>query len=80
MPEASSICAGRYAAKVTGNRKSTGKVINAFVFDKATTNELSNIFEDDKRQSTFLTQAEYKKKSAWKRFVGWFAHLFIPVL
>ena len=27
MPEASSICAGRYAAKVTGNRKSTGKVI-----------------------------------------------------
>ena len=54
--------------------------VNAFVFDKATTNELSNIFEDDKRQSTFLTQAEYKKKSAWKRFVGWFAHLFIPVL
>ena len=27
IPEASSICAGRYAAKVTGNRKSTGKVI-----------------------------------------------------
>ena len=27
MPEASAACAGRYAAKVTGNRKSTGKVI-----------------------------------------------------
>ena len=27
MLEVSSICAGRYAAKVTGNRKSTGKII-----------------------------------------------------
>ena len=54
--------------------------INAFIFDKGTTAELSEIFENDKQESTLLTKEQYKKRSAWKRFVGWFAHLFTPVL
>lgn len=54
--------------------------VNAFIFDKETTHELSSMFEDDKKDSTLLTKEEYKKRSAWKRFVGWFANMFTPFL
>lgn len=54
--------------------------VNAFIFDKETTHELIEMFEDDQRESTLLTKEEYKKRSAWKRFVGWFAHLLTPFL
>ena len=52
--------------------------VNAFIFDKETTHELSSMFEDDKKDSTLLTTEEYKKRSAWKRFVGWFANMLHP--
>ena len=54
--------------------------VNAFVFDKETTNELIQLFQEDKEDSTLLTAEMYKKRSAWKKFVGWFAHLFTPFL
>ena len=54
--------------------------VNAFIFDKETTHELIDMFEDDQKESTLLTKEEYKKRSAWKRFVGWFAHLLTPFL
>ena len=54
--------------------------VNAFIFDKETTHELIDMFEEDQVNSTLLTKEEYKKRSAWKRFVGWFAHLFTPFL
>lgn len=54
--------------------------VNAFIFDKGTTKELINIFENDLQESTLLTKEEYKKRSAWKRFVGWFANLLTPFL
>ena len=54
--------------------------VNAFIFDKATTHELSTMFEHDKLDSTLLTKEEYKKRSGRKRFVGWFANLFTPFL
>ena len=54
--------------------------VNAFIFDPETTHELIAMFEDDQENSTLLTREEYKKRSAWKRFVGWFAHLFTPFL
>ena len=54
--------------------------VNAFIFDKKTTHELNNMFEQDKQESTLLTKEEYKKRSGWKRFVGWFANLFTPFL
>ena len=54
--------------------------VNAFVFDKETTYELIQMFQEDKEDSTLLTAEMYKKRSAWKKFVGWFAHLFTPFL
>lgn len=54
--------------------------INAFIFDLPITDQLVQIFQQDKQNSTILTKEEYAKRSPWKRFVGWFAHLFIPVL
>ena len=54
--------------------------VNAFIFDKETTHELIEMFKEDQTNSTLLTKEEYKKRSAWKRFVGWFAHLFTPFL
>lgn len=54
--------------------------VNAFLFDKKTTHELMDMFKKDVEDSTLLTREEYKKRSAWKRFVGWFAHLLTPFL
>ncbi len=54
--------------------------VNAFIFDPTTTHELNALFNEDKLNSTLLTEEEYKKRSAWRRFVGWFAHLFTPFL
>lgn len=53
---------------------------NAFIFDRETTAELCQIYADDKQQSTELTEEVWKQRSKWRRFVGWFAHLFTPVL
>lgn len=53
---------------------------NAFIFDKETTQELIDMFEDDKEDSTIMTEEEWKKRSRWRRFVGWFAHLFTPFI
>ena len=54
--------------------------INAFVLDLPTTAELGEVFRQDKLNSTIMTHDEYKKRSVWRRFVGWFAHLFTPVI
>ena len=54
--------------------------INAFLFDLPITAELTDIFSADKQNSTVLTHELYRKRTAWKRFTGWFAHLFTPVL
>lgn len=54
--------------------------VNAFIFDQEITHELINMFESDQMESTLLTKEEYKKRSAWRRFVGWFAHLLTPFL
>lgn len=54
--------------------------INAFIFDLPTTAELGEVFKADKRNSTVMTDDGYRKRGAWKRFVGWFAHLFTPLL
>lgn len=53
---------------------------NAFIFDKETTRELINMFEEDKEDSTIMTEEGWKKRSRWRRFVGWFAHLFTPFI
>lgn len=54
--------------------------INAFLFDLPITAQLTDIFSEDKQHSTVLTRETYRDRSVWKRFAGWFAHLFTPVL
>lgn len=53
---------------------------NAFIFDKQVTGELNNIFRADIGQCTEMTPEFWKKRSPWKKFVGWFANLFTPFL
>ena len=54
--------------------------VNAFIFDKETTDELITMFKEDQEDSTLLTAEFNKKRSLWKKFVGWFAHLLTPFL
>jgi len=54
--------------------------VNAFIFDQETTGELMEIFKEDQTNSTLLTGDIYKKRSVWKKFLGWFAHLFTPFI
>lgn len=54
--------------------------VNAFIFDKETTDELIQMFKVDQEDSVLLTAEMYKKRTPWKKFIGWFAHLFTPFL
>ena len=53
---------------------------NAFILHPATTAELTEMFARDRRESTLLTPEVWSRRSGWKKFVGWFAHLLGPVL
>lgn len=53
---------------------------NAFIFNRGVTAKLNNLFESDVKDCVPLNRAYWKKRSVWKKFVGWFAHLFTPVL
>lgn len=54
---------------------------NAVIIDKSTTQELDNMFNKDKKQSIYLTPKTWDEfRTPWKKFVGWVAHLFSPVL
>ena len=49
---------------------------NAIIIDKNTTEELSRLFNEDKKQSYRLTEEKWRKwRSCCDRFRGWFAHL-----
>ena len=53
---------------------------NAFIFNKEITGELNEMFRNDIEHCTQLTPEFWKKRSPWKKFVGWFANLFTPFL
>ncbi|AVM52474.1 cardiolipin synthase [Bacteroides zoogleoformans] len=53
---------------------------NAFIFDAATTDQLNRMFERDKQNSTLMTPEYWKKRSTWKKFVGWIGNLLTPFL
>lgn len=54
---------------------------NAVILDPYVTRQLEQIFERDKLDSDYLTEAYWDRwRSPWKKFVGWFAHLLSPVL
>jgi cardiolipin synthase len=48
--------------------------VNAFFFDEKITAELNAIFDADKENSIKMTPEIWKKRSLWKRFVGWIAN------
>jgi cardiolipin synthase len=49
---------------------------NAIIIDKNTSEELSRLFNEDKKQSYRLTEERWRKwRSPCDRFRGWFAHL-----
>lgn len=54
--------------------------VNAFIFNTETTHELMELFKEDQQNSTLLTKEIYEKRTAWKKFLGWFAHLFTPFI
>ena len=54
---------------------------NAVILDSHTTAELERMFDADKKRSVYLTEELWDEmRSAWKKFVGWFAHLLAPFL
>lgn len=54
---------------------------NAVIIDKPTTQELDNMFDNDKKRSIYLTPEYWKEfRNPWQKFVGWFAHLLTPFL
>lgn len=54
---------------------------NAVIVDAETTRELDQMFERDKRKSTYLTPEEWDRfRTPWQKFRGWFAHLLSPFL
>lgn len=54
--------------------------VNAFIFDQDFTRQLTDIFEYDKGSCIMLTPELWKKKSAWKKTVGWTANTLTPFL
>lgn len=54
--------------------------VNTFIFDKEISNELIDLFDNDKTNCTILTRETWKQHSAWRRFVGWFADVLSPFL
>lgn len=54
---------------------------NAVIVDKPTTKQLDDMFDNDKKQSIYLTPEYWDEfRTPWKKFVGWLAHLLTPFL
>ncbi|MBQ8672485.1 MAG: cardiolipin synthase [Bacteroides sp.] len=53
---------------------------NAFIFNSHTTEELMQMYGQDKLDSTLMTPEYWKRRSVWKKFVGWFGNLLTPFL
>lgn len=54
--------------------------VNAVIFNKETTIELIDMFEEDKKCSETMKNGYWRSRSLWKQFVGWFGNLLTPVL
>ena len=54
---------------------------NAVIVDSCTTKQLDSMFDDDKRESIYLTPESWNSfRTPWQKFRGWFAHLLSPFL
>ncbi|MBO4397782.1 MAG: cardiolipin synthase [Bacteroidaceae bacterium] len=54
--------------------------VNTVIFDQPTTDQLINMFENDKKSSIMMDTAYWKNKTKWKRFVSWFGNCLTPFL
>ncbi|MCM1311685.1 MAG: cardiolipin synthase [Roseburia sp.] len=54
--------------------------VNTVIFSQETTNELIEMFEQDKKTSDLVKRGYWSTRSPWKRFVGWFGNLLTPLL
>ena len=74
----------RYCTIGTANLNSRSMLYdyetNAFLFSPCLTERMDSLFRSDTRNSTRLTPEVWKQRSVWKKFTGWFAHLFTPFL
>lgn len=53
---------------------------NAVFFNRKVTAQLDSIYEADLKHCVPLDRSYWKKRSPWKKFVGWFANLLTPFL
>ncbi|MDO4707677.1 MAG: cardiolipin synthase [Porphyromonadaceae bacterium] len=53
---------------------------NAFVFDQRLTAELDTMFMTDRAFCVPMNDDYWRKRSLWRKAVGWFANLFTPFL
>lgn len=76
---------GRYctvgSANLNSRSQSWDYEENAVIVDKPTTKQLDDMFDNDKKQSIYLTPEYWDEfRTPWKKFVGWLAHLLTPFL
>lgn len=54
---------------------------NAVIIDACTTQQLSDLFDSQKKDSMYLTPETWNEfRTPWQKFRGWFAHLLAPFL
>lgn len=53
---------------------------NVFVYNREVTEQLDSIYHADLERSIPMDDEYWKKRSLWKKFVGWFANIFTPFL
>ena len=53
---------------------------NAVFFDRKITAQLDSLYESDLKKCVRLDSLYWKKRSSWRKAVGWFANLLTPFL
>jgi len=54
---------------------------NAVIIDPCTTQQLSDMFDEEKADSFYLTEESWNAwRTNWQKFRGWFAHILAPFL
>jgi cardiolipin synthase len=54
--------------------------VSAFAYNREVAEELAEIFEEDMKQSSLLTDRMIKEQSYWLRFKQNFSRLLSPIL
>lgn len=54
--------------------------VNTVIFDQQITDQLIDMYENDKKSSVKMNKTYWKSKTKWKRFVSWFGNCLTPFL